>query len=108
MIYAASATVATAQLLNHVQLFVTPWVVAHQAPLLMGFSRQERLSGLPYPSPENFPDPGIETQSPVLQADSLLSEPPGKPQEGRTLVQFISKASGHSIQPGKSKYVRTS
>ena len=54
---------------------VTPWTVAHQAPLSMGFSRQEYWSGLPCPSPEDLPDPGIEHRSP---ADSLLSEPPGK------------------------------
>ena len=44
----------------------------------MGFSRQEYWSGLPFPSPGNLPDPGIETMSPALQADSLLSEQPGK------------------------------
>ena len=51
----------------------------HQAPLFMGFSRQEYRSGLPFPSPGNLPDPGIEPRSPVLQTDALLSEPPGKP-----------------------------
>ena len=44
----------------------------------MGFSRQEYWSGLPFPSPGDFPNPGIEPRSPTLQADSLLSEPPGK------------------------------
>ena len=53
----------------------TPWTVAHQAPLSMGFFRQEYWSGLPFPSPGNLPDPGIESRSPVLQADSLPSEP---------------------------------
>ena len=57
---------------------VTPWTVAHQAPLSMEFSRQEYWSGLPCPSPEDLPDPGIEHRSPALQADSLLSEPPGR------------------------------
>ena len=57
----------------------TPWTVAYQAPPSMGFSRQEYWSGLPSPSPGNLPDPGIETWSPVLQTDALLSEPPGKP-----------------------------
>ena len=61
------------------QLFATPWTVAHQAPLSMGFSRQEYWSGLPFPSPGDLPDPGIEPRSPALQADSLTSEPPGKP-----------------------------
>ena len=59
--------------------FVTPWTVAHQAPLSMGFSRQEYWSGLPCPPPANLPNPGIEPRSPTLQMDSLLSEPPGKP-----------------------------
>ena len=49
----------------------TPWTVAHQAPLSMGFSRQEYLSGLPFPSPGDLPNPGIEPRSPTLQADSL-------------------------------------
>ena len=50
-----------------------------QAPLSMGFSRQEYWSGLPFPSPADLPDPGTEPESLTLQADSLLSEPPGKP-----------------------------
>ena len=48
---------------SHVRLFVTPWTVAHQAPLSMGFSRQEYWSGLPFPSPGDLPDPGIEPVS---------------------------------------------
>ena len=66
--------------LSRVQLFATPWTVAHQAPLSMGFSRQEYWSGLPFSSPGDHPNPGIEPESPALQADSLSSEPPGKPQ----------------------------
>ena len=50
--------------------------VACQAPLSIGFSRQEYWSGLPFPSPGDFPDPGIEPGSPALQADALTSEPP--------------------------------
>ena len=65
--------------LSRVQLFVTPWTVAYQAPLSMGFSRQECWSGLPFPSPGDLPNPGIELSSPALQADALPSEPPGKP-----------------------------
>ena len=64
--------------LSHVQLFATPWTVAYQAPLSMEFSRQEYWSGLPFPSPGDLPDPGIEPGSPTLQADALPSEPPGK------------------------------
>ena len=65
--------------LSHVQLFATPWTVACQAPLSMGFSTQEYWSGLPFPSPEDLPNPGIKPGSPALQADALSSEPPGKP-----------------------------
>ena len=65
--------------LSRVRLFVTPWTVAYQAPPSMGFSRQECWSGLPFPSPGDLPDPGIEPGSPALRADALPSEPPGKP-----------------------------
>ena len=58
--------------------FATPWPVACQVSLSMEFSRQEYLSGLPFASPGDLPDPGIEVRSPALQADSLPSEPPGK------------------------------
>ena len=64
--------------LSHVWLFATPWIVAHEAPPFMEFSKQEYWSGLPFPSPEDLLDPGIEPRSPTLQADVLLSEPPGK------------------------------
>ena len=60
-----------AQSLSRVQLFVTPWTVAHQAPLSMGFFRQEYWTGLSFPSPGDLPNPGIEPASPALQADSL-------------------------------------
>ena len=66
------------KLLRHVRLFATPWTVAYQASLSMGFSRQEYWNGLPFPSPGDLPDPGIEPWSPVLEADALTSEPPGK------------------------------
>ena len=56
----------------------TPWTVAHQALLSMGFSRQEYLSGLPFPSPGGLPHPGIELRSPALQADSLPTELQGE------------------------------
>ena len=68
-----------AKSLSCIQLCVTPWTVAHQAPLSMGFSRQEYWSGLPFPSPGDLPNPGIEPGSPALQADALSSEPPRKP-----------------------------
>ena len=58
--------------LSCIQLFETPWTVAHQAPLSMGFPRQEYWSGLPFPSPGDLPNPAIEPRSPALQTDSLL------------------------------------
>ena len=70
------------RLLSHVQLFSTLWTVAYQAPLSMGFSRQEYWSGLLFPSPGHLPGSGIEPTSPVslaLQADSLPAETLGKP-----------------------------
>ena len=57
----------------------TPWTVAHQASLSMEFFRQEYWSGLPFPSPGDLPDPGIEPRSSALQADSLWPAPPGSP-----------------------------
>ena len=57
---------------------VTPWTVDYQAPSSMGFSRQEHQSGLPFPSPGDLPDPGIEPISPALPSNSLSVEPPGK------------------------------
>ena len=62
---------------------VTPWTVACQAPLSTGFSRQEYWSGLPFPSPGDLPDPGIEIRSPSLQADSLPTGVGGRPQESK-------------------------
>ena len=61
-------------------LFATPWTVTYQASQFMGFSRQEYWSGLPFPSPGDLPDPRIEPRSPTLQADTLPSKPPGKPE----------------------------
>ena len=66
------------KLFSCMRLLETPRTVTHQAPLSMEFSRQEHWSGLPFPSPGDFPDPGIEPWSPALQADSLPFETPGK------------------------------
>ena len=66
------------QSLSCVRLFETPWTVAHQASLSMGFPRQEYRSGLPFPSP-HLPNPGIKPGSPALQVTSLPSELPGRP-----------------------------
>ena len=71
-----------AQLLSQLQLFATPWTVAHQAPLSTGFSRQKYWSGLPFPSPGYLPDPGIEPTSlvsPALAGRFFITEPSGKP-----------------------------
>ena len=68
--------------------FGTLWTVAHQAPLSMGFSREEYWSGLPFPPSGNLPDPGIELWSLALQADSLPSEPPTKPYKNIYQAQF--------------------
>ena len=73
------------QLLSCVWLFATPCTAAHQTLLSMRFSRQRYWSGLPFPSPGDLPDPGIEPRFPALQADSLPTELPGKPHwEGRS------------------------
>ena len=62
----------------------TPWTITHQVPLSMEFSRQEYWSGLPFPSPEDLPDPGVELTSPAspeLARDTFTTVPPGKPHE---------------------------
>ena len=69
--------------LSCVRLFATPWTVAYQASLSMGLSRHEYWSGLPFPSPGDLPNSGIEPRSPALRADALTSEPPGKSSEDK-------------------------
>ena len=80
--------------LGHVWLFVTLWTVAHQAPLSMGFSRQEYWSGLPSPSPGYLPDPGMDHESPTLQAGALPCEPPGKSENLRGHLNHARQATG--------------
>ena len=78
--------------LSHVPLFVTPWTVAHQAPLSMGISRQEYWSELPSPTPGDLPDPGIEHESlvsPVLAGGFSTAAPHGKPPPSSTAAQQI-------------------
>ena len=70
--------VTECQSLRGIQLLGAPWTVGHKAPLSMEFSRQEYWKGLPFPTPGDLPNPGIEPRSPALQADSLPSEPPRK------------------------------
>ena len=78
-IYGASLVVQTVEKvksLSRVWFFATPWTVTYRAPPSMGFSRQEYWSGLPFPSPGDFPNPGIEPPSSALEAEALTSEPP--------------------------------
>ena len=82
-------------MLSRLRLFVTLWIVAHQAPLPMEFSRQEYWSGLPFPSPGDLPHLGIKPCSPAFQADSLPSESPGKPSS----VQFSYSVVSDSATP---------
>ena len=70
--------------LSGVRLFATPWTVSHQASLSIEISRQEYWSGLLFPTPGDLPNPGNEPTSNALQADSLPSEPPGKPKNPYT------------------------
>ena len=82
---------------SHVRLFAAPWTVAHQAPLSMGFFRKEYWRGLPFLSPGDLSSPEMESWSPALQADSLPSEPPGKPNFKITSGKYF--LSHISIQP---------
>ena len=82
-------TCETNKSLSHVQLFSTPWTIARQAPLSMGFSRQEYWSGLPFPSPGDRPDSGIEPEFPIWQADPLPSGPPREPLRGWGKQYFV-------------------
>ena len=73
-------------MLSPVQLSVTSWTVAHQAPLSMEFSSQEYWSAFPFPLPGDLPDPGIETMSPALEGRFFTTETPGKPIIKRTTL----------------------
>ena len=66
-------------MLSGVQLFVTSWIVAHQAPLSIEVSRQEYWRGFPFPPPGDLPNPGMETEAPELVDRFFTTEPPGKP-----------------------------
>ena len=83
-----------------VQLFATPWTVAYQASPSIGFSRQEYWSALPFPSPGDLPDPGIEPRSLALEADTLSSEPPGKhnlPNNGSDILTDFGVGAVHRV-----------
>jgi len=92
--------------LSRAQLFATPWTVAHQAPPSMEFYRQEYWSGLPFPSPGDLPDSGIEPGSSALQVDALPSDPPVTIKKGKEKLcnilfkkeekrKTLSKSSSH-------------
>ena len=83
--------------LSYVRLLSTPWTAAYQAPPSMRFSRQEYWSGVPLPSPGDLPDLGIGPRSPALQADTLLSEPPGKPNVIVYLIIIFKKVANDSL-----------
>ena len=76
--------------LSRFRLFATPWTIAYHSPQSMEFSRQEYWSGLPFPSPGDLPDPGIEPRFPALLADALPSEPPGKTTRGLNTATNIA------------------
>ena len=73
---------------SHVRLFETLWSIAHEAPLSMGFPRQEFWSGLPFPSPGDLPNPGVEPVSPALAGGFFTTKPPGKPTYNYVLIQI--------------------
>ena len=79
---------------------MTQWTVAYQAPPSTEFSRQECWSGLPFASPGDLPDPGIEPRSPALQADALPSEPPGK----LPTIKPTSKTEDSQVLARKTKF----
>ena len=76
MMYVCSCCCCSCSVMSH---FETPWTVAHQPPLSMEILQARILEWVAMPSSKDLPNPGIESRSPALQADSLLSEPPGKP-----------------------------
>ena len=86
--------------LRCVWLFATPWSVAYQASPSMGFSRQEYWGGLPFPSPGDLSNPGIEPWSPTLEADALTSEPPGKL---HLLISWLQSPSAMILEPQNIK-----
>ena len=88
-------------MLSRAKLLMTPWTAAHPAPLSMRFFRQGYWSGLPFPAPGDLSNPGIKPRSPALQAESLPSEPPGKPKNigvgCHSLLQGIFPTQGSNL-----------
>ena len=91
--------------LSRVLLFAIPWTVVYQAPPSMRSSRQEHCSGLPFPSAEDLPDPGIEPRSPTLQTDVLPSESPGN---SCLLISWLQLPTAVILEPKKTKSVTAS
>ena len=95
-----------AQSLSHVRLFATPWTIAHQAPLSVGFPRQEYWSGLPCPSQGDLPDPGIEYVSRTLAGRCYTTESPGEPMLSTTSLYFhVSSLLSLSFSPEAPLYI---
>ena len=94
-------------MLSHVQLFVIPQTVAHQAALSMDFSRQDYWSGLPLPFPRDLSNPGIEPGCPALQVDSLPCKPPGKLKRASNWVPYLDCQPFYSCFPRRSKVMYT-
>ena len=90
---------------SRVQLFSTRWTVTRQAPLFMGFSRQEHWSGLPFPPPEDLPHPGIKPGSPSLQADCLVLESPGTPLQALEEHFLLSMLCNDRVAAGSQLFV---
>ena len=90
---------------SHVWLFATPWTIAHQAPLSLGFSRQEYWNGLPCPPPGDLPDPGME---PALVGRFFTTSPPGKAQWEGLLLLFSGSIVSDSLRPYGLQYSHTS
>ena len=101
------------KLLSHVQLFVTPWAVAYEVPPFMGFSRQEYWSGLPFPSPGDLSDPGIEPRSSTSDADSIPEsgrspgEGNGNPLQYSCLENSVHKGAWQATVHGFTKELDT-
>ena len=93
-------------LFSPVWRFVTPWTLAHQAPLSMEFSRQEYWSRMPFPSTGVLPNPGSEPRSPALQANSLPSEHPGSPPNLLQSVHFSGSVMSNSLRPHEPQHTR--
>ena len=87
-----SPYIPCAQLFSHVHPFVTPWTVAWQAPLSMGFSKQEYWSGLPIPFPSDVPHPGIEPASPALAGRFFTTELPAKPHINKCVMCLVTQS----------------